>query len=59
VKTEGSIADAGVCSIVDEEWVGLAASLDVGIVSSRACVVEVDREVNYATTSVEPKLTEL
>ena len=43
VNIGGSIADAGVCSIFDEEGVPLAASLDVDILF--ACVVEEENQL--------------
>ena len=48
VNIGGSIADtdAGVCSISDEEWVPLAASLDVDILF--ACVVESENQLGGA-----------
>ena len=48
VNIEGSIADAnaGVCSIFDEEGVPLAASLDVDILL--ACVVEGENQLSSA-----------
>ena len=48
VNIGGSIADAnaGVCSIFDEEGVPLAASLDVGILFD--CVVEGENQIGGA-----------
>ena len=48
VNIGGSIgdADAGVCSVFDEEGVPIAASLDVGILF--ACVVEGENQLGGA-----------